>query len=277
MSYNEKVNVLEEIIAYKKTEVEQLSSVFPIEVIKKKALSKTIRKRSFHLSISEKSKKKEIALIAEVKKASPSKGIIREDFNHIEIAKSYENGGAICISVLTDSKYFMGDKKYLSEIKNNVSVPLLRKDFIIDPYQVYESIDLEADCILLIVSALDKNLFSDLLELSNENNLDVLIEIHDEREMEIALEVVGKVKANPLIGINNRNLKTFEVSLDIAKNLVRKYKKDLLNKCVVSESGIYSNLDIKLLTQYDVYAFLVGESLMREDDVVKATKTLICG
>ncbi len=271
------MNVLEEIIAYKKTEVEQLSSVFPIEVIKKKALSKTIRKRSFHLSISEKSKKKEIALIAEVKKASPSKGIIREDFNHIEIAKSYENGGAICISVLTDSKYFMGDKKYLSEIKNNVSVPLLRKDFIIDPYQVYESIDLEADCILLIVSALDKNLFSDLLELSNENNLDVLIEIHDEREMEIALEVVGKVKANPLIGINNRNLKTFEVSLDIAKNLVRKYKKDLLNKCVVSESGIYSNLDIKLLTQYDVYAFLVGESLMREDDVVKATKTLICG
>lgn len=269
------MNILEEIIAYKKTEVDKIKSVFSLDEIKRNANSKKRDRRNFTQKLKEKLDKKEIGLIAEVKKASPSKGIIREDFNPVEIALAYESGGASCLSVLTDKKYFQGDEKYVEQIKNSVSLPILRKDFIVDPYQIFESVNIGADCILLIVSALEKSQFNDFMDSAFQNDLDILIEVHDEREMEIALDSLSKLRLNALLGINNRSLKTFETKLDVTKDLVRKYKKDLIDKVVVSESGIFKNEDIKSLIEYGVYSFLVGESLMRENDILSAVKKLL--
>lgn len=269
------MNILEEIIAYKKIEVDKTKSVFSLAEIKKKTQLKNRDKRNFAQKLKEKLAKKEIGLIAEVKKASPSKGVIREDFNPVEIAMAYESGGASCLSVLTDKKYFQGDEKYIEQIKSIITLPILRKDFIVDDYQIYESINIGADCILLIVAALEKTQLFDLMDSAFQNSIDILIEIHDEREMDIALESLSKFKSNALLGINNRSLKTFETRLDITKDLVWKYKKDLLDKIVVSESGIFKNEDIKSLMECGVYSFLVGESLMRESDIEKATKSLI--
>ena len=214
------------------------------------------------------------------KKASPSKGVIKEDFNHIDIAKAYKAGGATCLSVLTDEKYFQGNLKFIQEIKKVEichGMPLLRKDFIVDPYQIYESVYYGADCILLIVGAFhEMPLLRDLYNISLENNLDVLIEVHDEREMEIALNLVeGRVPEPCLLGINNRNLKTFETNLNTTKNLVSKYKSDLKDKLVVSESGIFTSDDIQSLMDSAVYAFLVGESLIKQNNIEEATKKLI--
>ena len=273
------MNILEEIVSYKRLEVEKNKDKLPIEKLKK--AKRTHPENQFVKTIKLKTDKKQIALIAEVKKASPSKGIIRENFNHIEIARSYEKGGASCLSVLTDEKYFKGNLKFISEIKKEVNLPVLRKDFIIDPYQVYESVYNQADCILLIVTAFlnlpveEKNKLKELCEIALENKLDVLIEVHDEREMEIALDVVGACRYMPLLGINNRNLKTFETDLNTTKNLAAKYKHDLQNRIVVSESGIFTNDDIKSLIEYDVFTFLVGESLMREENIESATRNLI--
>lgn len=270
------MNILEEIIAYKKIEVDKAKNVISLDEIKKRASSKHRDKRSFFESLEKKAIKKEIGLIAEVKKASPSKGIIRADFNPVEIAMAYESGGATCLSVLTDKKYFQGDEKYIEQIKNKVSLPVLRKDFIVDPYQIYESVTLNADCILLIVAAFsDKILINQLYETAIENELDVLVEVHDEKEMEVALGVISTLKPKALLGINNRSLKTFETKLDTTKDLVNKYKRDLLDKIVVSESGIFTNNDIKDLIKSDVFCFLVGESLMRERDIEAATKLLM--
>ena len=264
-------NFLEEIIAHKKREVELSKERLPIDILKRQI--KQIKKNNFYEAIKTKVLKKEIALIAEIKKASPSKGIIKKDFNHIEIAKAYKNGGATCLSVLTDEKYFQGKLEYIRDIKNVRALhatPLLRKDFIIDPYQIYESIYYGADCILLIVGALDNDTIKRLYEIAMENKIDALIEIHDEREMDIALEI------NPsLIGINNRDLKTFETNLNTTKNLMKKYKRDLENKIVVSESGIFTKEDIKSLTDCSVYAFLVGEGLIIKENIEEATKALI--
>lgn len=282
------MDILEEIIAYKKTEVEKNKNKLPLEKLKKEVRAglkpAPTTSTSFSKSLKNKVDKKQIALIAEVKKASPSKGIIRENFNHIEIAKSYEKGGASCLSVLTDEKYFQGSLNYIKEIKSVGAchgMPILRKDFIIDPYQIYESIYNQADCILLIVGAFlnlpveEKNKLKELCEIALEIKSDVLIEVHDEKEMEIALDVAGSCRDTPLLGINNRNLKTFEIDLNTTKNLVAKYKRDLQNRIVVSESGIFTNDDIKSLIEYGVYAFLVGESLMREENIESATRNLI--
>lgn len=262
------MDILEEIISYKKLEVEKNKNSLLVEKLKKVHIRH--EKNRFSKTIKLKIDKKQIALIAEVKKASPSKGIIRENFNHLEIAKAYERGGASCLSVLTDEKYFQGNLKFIKEIKKEVSLPILRKDFIIDPYQIYESIYNEADCILLIVAALDKDMLKRLFEMSSENGIDSLVEVHDEREIEIALAVNPKI-----IGINNRNLKTFKTDLNTTKALIEKYKRDLINKIVVSESGIFTNEDIKLLMKHNVFAFLVGESLIREEDIEKVTRELI--
>lgn len=272
------MNILEEIIAYKKTEVDKASSVTSLYEIKKKVSAINRSKRFFYQALKNKNDKKEIGLVAEVKKASPSKGIIREDFNPLEIAAAYESGGATCLSVLTDRKYFQGDGRYIEQIKEKVSLPVLRKDFIIDPFQIYESILLGADCVLLIVGALVGALHAtpmlgDLFKLAQDNDLDILVEVHDEKEMEIALELIDK--SNAIIGINNRNLKTFVTDVNVTKVLVEKYKSDLKNKIIVSESGIFTNKDIKGLAYNDVYCFLVGESLMRESDIKKATKLLL--
>lgn len=269
------MNILEEIIAYKKLEVERTKDALPIEKLKKLASQNKNKKRDFYNILKAKVEKKEIGLITEIKKASPSKGTIRKDFNHIEIAKAYKEGGACCLSVLTDQKYFQGNLNYINDVKGKVDLPVLRKDFIVDPYQIHESIYYGADCILLIASALEKDMFNKLVELSLENNLDVLIEIHNEKEMDIALDIVETCHGMSLLGINNRDLQTFETTLETTKNLISKYKRDLKNKVIVSESGIFTNKDIKSLIEYDIYCFLVGESLIKTSNIEKATRELI--
>ncbi|GJL84837.1 MAG: indole-3-glycerol phosphate synthase [Micavibrio sp.] len=207
------------------------------------------------------------ALIAEVKKASPSKGIIRENFDPVEIAKSYERAGAACVSVLTDEPYFQGQDSYLVQIKDAIALPVLRKDFMIDPYQIYESRALGADCVLLIMAALDDSLAQELYDLASELGMDVLVEIHDEPELQRAL------KLNPeMIGVNSRNLKTLEVDIQTAHDLAPPIPDTTLK---IAESGIGSNQDIKALQNSGYSAFLVGESLMRQDDIEAATRNLI--
>ena len=277
------MNILEEIIAHKKLEIDKAKSNLPLDKLKKliiveAGLKPAYAKRNFYQAIKNKIGKKEIALIAEVKKASPSKGLIKKDFNHIEIAKAYKDGGATCLSVLTDEKYFQGKLNYIQEIKNIEAcrgMPILRKDFIIDPYQIYESIYHGADCVLLIAGGVAQPRLRDLYEIACENEIDTLIEIHDEREMEIALDVGGGDNYPRLLGINNRDLKTFQTNLNTTKNLVAKYKRDLDGKIIVSESGIFTNDDIKSLMECGIYAFLVGEGLIKEENIKEATKKLI--
>ena len=206
-------------------------------------------------------------LIAEIKKASPSKGLIREDFQPKEIGRAYENGGATCLSVLTDEPYFRGADKYLTDVKKVVGIPILRKDFIIDTYQVIESKAIGADCILLIMGILDLDRAQELYDAALELELDVLIEVHNMVEMEAALKLSPKI-----LGINNRNLKTFEVDLGTSETLAQIVDADIL---LVSESGIYKNSDLKRLNMVGIHCFLVGESLMRENDIACAVQKLL--
>jgi indole-3-glycerol phosphate synthase len=196
-------------------------------------------------------------VIAEIKKASPSKGVLRKDFHPAEIAQSYAQGGAACLSVLTDIDFFQGADSYLQQARAACTLPVIRKDFIIDPYQVYEARSIDADCILLIVSCLDDGSLRELNELAHQLGMDVLIEVHDEAELERALGV-----SNRLIGINNRNLRNFEVSLDTTLRMLNKIPQD---RIVVTESGILSRDDVALMRQHDVHAFLVGEAFMRAE------------
>ncbi len=207
------------------------------------------------------------ALIAEVKKASPSKGVIREDFNAAEIAKAYENAGASCISVLTDKPFFQGSYEDLKNVRQSVSLPVLRKDFMLDEYQIYESRALGADCILLIMAALEDAQAKHLYELATELRMDVLVEVHDKEELQRTL------KLNPeMIGVNSRNLKTLEVDIQTAHDLAALIPDHILK---VAESGIGSNQDIKALQNSGYSAFLVGESLMREEDIEAATRNIL--
>lgn len=199
------------------------------------------------------------ALITEVKKGSPSKGIIREDFDPVDIAITYENGGATCLSVLTDQQYFYGHLRYLWAIREQVSLPLLRKDFIIDPYQVIEARVAGADAILLIAAALEDGRLQELAELATSLHLDTLLEVHDEAELERALKLPVD-----LIGINNRNLSTFVTDLAVSEQLAGRIPKQQL---AVAESGITSRADIERLQAAGAGAFLIGESLMREADI----------
>jgi len=198
------------------------------------------------------------AVIAEVKKASPSAGVIRKDFQPDMIARSYASAGAACLSVLTDKDFFQGDASYLREARGACSLPVLRKDFIIDPWQIPESRVLGADCILLIVSALEQPLLQDLLNQAKESAMDVLLEVHDETEMERAL-----LLDHDLIGVNNRNLNTFETSLTTSERL-----KDMLSgdQLLVTESGIRTVDDVRRMQDSGINTFLVGEAFMREED-----------
>ena len=213
--------------------------------------------RGFEKALASRISRKETAVIAEVKKASPSKGVIREDFNPEWIAKSYEQGGASCLSVLTDVDFFQGADAFLQQARAATSLPVIRKDFIVDEYQVLESRALGADCILLIVAALDKQQLTDLNQQAKALGLDVLVEVHDEKELELALELPNK-----LVGINNRNLHTFDVSLETTFNLLSKIPDD---KLVITESGILTKDDVRAMTNRGAYGFLVGESFMRAE------------
>ena len=198
------------------------------------------------------------AVIAEIKKASPSKGVIRPDFHPESIARSYEQNGATCLSVLTDRDFFQGDDDYLVAAREAVQIPVLRKDFTIDPYQVYEARVLGADCILLIVAALSDAQLLELSQLAADLNIDVLVEVHDAEELERALYLDTK-----LIGINNRNLRTFEVNLHTTLDLLAAIPQ---NRIVVTESAIHTPHDVALMRQHHVNAFLVGEAFMRAQD-----------
>jgi indole-3-glycerol phosphate synthase len=204
-------------------------------------------------------------VIAEIKKASPSKGIIRQNFDPVLIAQSYEKGGAACLSVLTDRDYFQGHPDFIKQVKSSSTLPVLRKDFIIDPYQIFESRVLGADCILLIVAALDLVKMKELESIANDLGMAVLVESHNQLELDAALEL-----NTPLMGINNRDLKTFEVSLKTSIDLVKTIK----DRIPITESGIFNHEDIKLMNDSHINTFLVGEAFMRQDEPGEALKEL---
>ena len=214
--------------------------------------------RGFYQAIENKLKQNKPAVIAEVKKASPSKGLICENFDAVNTAKSYEQAGAACLSVLTDQHYFQGHDDYLKQARAAVSIPVLRKDFIIDAWQIYQSRALGADCILLIVAALADPQLYELTVLAKELGMDVLMEVHNHEELVRALNTPAR-----LIGINNRNLKTFVTSLDTSVELAKEVPDD---RIVISESGIHSTDHVKMLQKNTINAFLVGEAFMRKDN-----------
>ncbi len=254
--------ILNKIIEEKKKELKNSKSSVSLKEVRKR-VGDAENNRGFKKSLANDS----INIIAEIKKASPSKGIIREDFNPVEIAKIYQDNGAVAISVLTDKKFFQGDIQYLNQIRKNVLLPLLRKDFIIDEYQLYEAKAFGADAVLLIAAVLDKNQLTEYMELSREIGLENLVEVHSFKDLEKTMYCEAEI-----IGINNRDLKTFEISLKTSFELTREIPK---NKVIVSESGINTNEDIVSLQKSGVNAFLIGEALMKEKDIAKKLKKLI--
>ncbi len=260
-------DTLKEICENKLHEIEQAKQFLSMPLVRALAEKRAPQTRGFINALNAKKQANRPALIAEVKRKSPSKGIIRPDFNHIAIAKSYESAGADCISVLTDSKYFDGKNEYLTEIRRHVSLPLLRKDFMLDEYQIYESRALGADCILLIMAALSDSQALELEAVSHALNMDVLIEVHDEAELERALKL-----KSPLLGINNRNLKTMAVSLETGRKLAANIPDSHIRVC---ESGISTKEDVLSMTSAGFHAFLIGESFMRQENIENAVKALI--
>nr|WP_288498141.1 indole-3-glycerol phosphate synthase TrpC [uncultured Pseudomonas sp.] len=250
--------VLEKILARKAEEVAARRAVVSLAEVEREARAAD-PVRGFANVLIEKAKSKQPAVIAEIKKASPSKGVIRENFVPAEIARSYEEGGATCLSVLTDIDFFQGADRYLQEARSACSLPVIRKDFMIDPYQIVEARALGADCVLLIVSALSDAQMGELAATAKSFDLDVLVEVHDGDELERALNLLD----TPLVGVNNRNLHTFEVSLETTLDLLPRIPRDRL---VVTESGILNRADVELMEISEVYAFLVGEAFMRANN-----------
>ncbi|WP_372878570.1 indole-3-glycerol phosphate synthase TrpC [Spongiibacter marinus] len=246
--------VLNRIIDRKFEEVAERSAWRSIAQLQSEIASAS-QPRGFVAAMEAKLAAGQSAVIAEIKKASPSKGVIREDFHPAEIARSYEQGGAACLSVLTDADFFQGSEAYLQQAREACSLPVIRKDFIVDPYQVYEARAIAADCILLIAAALDDAQLAQLNALAHELGMDVLIEVHNAEELQRILPL-----GNRLVGINNRNLHNFETSLDNTFSLLAQIDE---NRIVVTESGIHSADDVAAMRQHNVDAFLVGEAFMR--------------
>ena len=250
--------VLEKIVARKVEEVAEARA--RVSLAEQEALARVAdAPRGFARALQQQAARQLPAVIAEVKKASPSKGVIREHFVPAEIAASYEKGGATCLSVLTDVDFFQGANEYLKQARAACSLPVIRKDFLIDPYQVIEARALGADCILLIAACLADSQMVELAAVAKSQGLDVLIEVHDGAELERALRHLD----TPLLGINNRNLHTFEVTLQTTLDLLSRIPDDRL---VITESGILGRADVELMQQYDVWSFLVGEAFMRAEE-----------
>jgi indole-3-glycerol phosphate synthase len=250
-------DILNKIIATKVIEVAAAKVQKSLAVVQAEALAAS-PVRDFVASIRAKIAAKHSAVIAEIKKASPSKGVIRADFRPAEIAKSYEQGGAACLSVLTDVEYFQGSPEYLKQARAACSLPVLRKDFMIDAYQVYEARAMGADCILLIAAAIDLAKMRELEQIAHSLGMAVLVEVHNGEELDLALQL-----NTPLLGINNRNLRTFEVTLNTTLGLLARIPED---KIVVTESGIFTKDDVALMRTNDVHTFLVGEAFMRQPE-----------
>ncbi len=250
-------DILQKILQRKAEEVAQRSAALPLRALSRRA-AQAPAPRGFAAAIEAKIHRGEAAVIAEIKKASPSKGVMRADFHPAEIAQSYERAGAACLSVLTDRDFFQGDDAYLQQACAATSLPVLRKDFIIDAYQVHEARALGADCILLIAAALDDEQLREFSALAAHLNLDALVEVHDADELERALALDTQ-----LIGINNRDLRTFETALSTTLDLLDKIPHD---RIVVTESGIHTPQDVALMRAHGVHAFLVGEAFMRAAD-----------
>lgn len=259
--------ILDEIIAYKKTELEKRKSEIPIAI-----LSKAIWNLPLPINFKKAllpSPDGRLRVIAEVKKASPSKGVIREDFDYLQIAEIYQKNGASALSILTDRNFFQGSIDYLSEIRQHVTIPLLRKDFVFDEYQIFEARGYGADAVLLIAAVLDDKQLHDFIELTLNLGMAPLVEVHDEAELERVLKTNAE-----LIGINNRNLQTFKTDLNTTIRLIGSIPDD---KIVITESGINTKDDIKSLKEVGVDAFLIGEALMREADIGKKLREFIYG
>lgn len=250
-------DILNKILATKAIEVASAKAKISLEQIQTMA-SQQAPARDFVGAIRQKIAAGQSAVIAEIKKASPSKGVIRADFKPAEIAASYEQGGAACLSVLTDEQYFQGSADYLKQARAACNLPVLRKDFMIDAYQVYEARAMGADCILLIAAALSLPKMQELESVAHSLGMAVLVEVHNGEELTEALKLT-----TPLLGINNRNLRTFEVTLDTTLGLLNQISAD---KIVVTESGIFTADDVALMRNKNVHTFLVGEAFMRQDD-----------
>ena len=250
-------DILKRILARKVEEIVARSEAIPLSKLRQQ-VDAASPVRPFVGAIEQKIQQGHAAVIAEIKKASPSKGVLREHFVPAEIASSYEHHGAACLSVLTDRDFFQGSEEYLIEAREACQLPVIRKDFIIDPYQVFEARVIGADCILLIVSALEDAQMEELMRLAHELGMDVLVEVHDAEELHRALRLDTR-----LIGINNRNLRTFDTSLNTTLDLLGEIADD---RIVVTESGILKPEDVQLMREHQVNAFLVGEAFMRADD-----------